>query len=149
LWQGPGIGERLRSYELARFYRTLAMLLNSGMPLPRSIDMSSALLSPVLRDRLKAAAREIREGVPVSRAFERHGLTTPIARRLLGVGERSGRMAEMVDRIASFYEDELTRWVDWFMLLFEPALMIIIGAIVGVILVLLYMPIFELAENVQ
>ena len=149
MWQIPGVGERLRSYELARFYRTLAMLLNSGMPLPRSIDMSSALLSPVLRDRLKAAAREIREGVPVSRAFERHGLTTPIARRLLGVGERSGRMAEMVDRIASFYEDELTRWVDWFMLLFEPALMIIIGAIVGVILVLLYMPIFELAENVQ
>jgi general secretion pathway protein F len=149
IWRVPGVGERLRSYELARFYRTLAMLLNSGMPLPRSIDMASALLSPVLRDRLQVAAREIREGVPVSRAFEQNDLTTPIARRLLAVGERSGRMAEMVDRIASFYEDELTRWVDWFLLLFEPALMMIIGAGVGLTLILLYLPIFELAENVQ
>jgi general secretion pathway protein F len=149
LWRIPAVGERMRGYELARFYRTLAMLLKSGMPLPRSVDMASALLSPALRDNLTIAAREIREGVQVSRAFEKHGLTSPIARRLLGVGERSGRMAEMVDRIASFYEDELTRWVDWFLLLFEPFLMVLIGAIVGVILVLLYLPIFELAENVK
>lgn len=149
LWAIPAIGDRLRTYELARFYRTLGMLLKSGMPLPRAIDMSGALLSPVLRNGLEQAAREIREGDPVSRAFQKQGLTTPIARRLLGVGERSGRMPEMVDRIASFYEDELTRWVDWFMLLFEPALMIVIGAIIGVILVLLYLPIFELAENVK
>jgi general secretion pathway protein F len=149
LWAIPAIGDRLRTYELARFYRTLGMLLKSGMPLPRAIDMSGALLSPVLRNGLERAAREIREGDPVSRAFQKQGLTTPIARRLLGVGERSGRMPEMVDRIASFYEDELTRWVDWFMLLFEPALMVVIGAIIGLILVLLYLPIFELAENVK
>lgn len=149
IWRVPGIGERLRSYELARFYRTLSMLLKSGMPLPRAIDMSSALLSPVLRARLDVAALAIREGAPVSRAFKEHGLTTPIANRLLGVAEHSGRMAEMVERIATFYEDELTRWVDWFILLLEPALMVVIGAITGLILVLLYLPIFELAENVQ
>ncbi len=149
VWLIPGIGDRLRTYELARFYRTLGMLLKSGMPLPKSIDMSGALLSPILRQGLEQAAREIREGEPVSRAFQKQGLTTPIARRLIGVGERSGRMPEMVDRIASFYEDELTRWVDWFMLLFEPALMVVIGAIIGLILVLLYLPVFELADNVM
>ena len=111
--------------------------------------MSGALLSPILRQGLEQAAREIREGEPVSRSFQKQGLTTPIARRLIGVGERSGRMPEMVDRIASFYEDELTRWVDWFMLLFEPALMVVIGAIIGLILVLLYLPVFELADNVM
>lgn len=148
-WLIPGIGDRLRTYELARFYRTLGMLLKSGIPLPKAIDMAGALLSSSLRNGLERAAREIREGAAVSRAFQKQGLTTPIALRLLSVGERSGRMPEMVERIASFYEDELTRWVDWFMLLFEPALMALIGTIIGLILVLLYLPIFELVENVK
>lgn len=149
LWRIPGVGERLRTYELARFYRTLGMLLKSGMPLPKAIDMAGALLSPILRNGLKRAAREIRKGDSVSRAFHKEGLTTPVTLRLLGVGERSGRMPDMVERIASFCEDELTRWVDWFMVLFEPVLMVLIGAIIGLILVLLYLPIFELAENVK
>ena len=68
--------------------------------------------------------------------------------RLLAVGERSGRMPQMVTRIASFHEDELARWIDWFVRLFEPALMVLIGALVGLIVVLLYLPIFELAESV-
>jgi general secretion pathway protein F len=58
-------------------------------------------------------------------------------------------MPHMVERIALFYEDELARWVDWFTRLFEPILMVLIGAIVGLIVVLLYLPIFELAENVK
>lgn len=149
LWKTPGVGERLRVYELARFYRTMGMLLKSGIPLPTALDMAGGLLSPVLRGGLVQAAREIREGQPVSRAFHTQGLTTQVSHRLLAVGERTGRMAHMVDRIALFYEDELARWIDWFTRLFEPILMVMIGALVGLIVVLLYLPIFELAEQVK
>jgi general secretion pathway protein F len=149
LWTLPAIGSRLRVYELARFYRSFGMLLKSGIALPAALDMAGGLLSPLLHHGLQGAARDVREGQAVSRAFERHGLTTHVSQRLLAVGERSGRMPQMVERIASFYEDELARWIDWFTRLFEPALMVLIGALVGLIVVLLYLPIFELAENLR
>jgi general secretion pathway protein F len=149
LWRLPGVGQRLRVYQLTRFYRTLGMLLKSGLPLPTALDMAGALLSPLLRQGLESAARDVRDGQSVSHAFGRHGLTTPVSLRLLSVGERTGRMPEMVERIALFHEDALARWVDWFTRLFEPALMVLIGALVGLIVVLLYLPIFELAENIR
>ena len=149
LWSLPAIGNRMRLYQLARFYRTLGMLLKSGIPLPEALDMSSGLLSPQLRGGMARAARSIREGQPVSRSLEREGLTTRIAQRLLIVGERSGRMPFMVERIAVFCEAELTRWVNWFTRLFEPILMVFIGGVIGLILLMLYMPIFELAGNIN
>lgn len=149
LWRLPALGERLRVYELARFYRTLAMLLDSGIALPAALDMAGGLLSSLLRHALARAAVDVREGQPVSRAFERHGLTTPVSQRLLAVGERSGHMPQMVARAALFHEEELARWIDWFTRLFEPALMVLIGVLVGLIVVLLYLPIFELADSVH
>jgi general secretion pathway protein F len=125
------------------------MLLDSGIALPTALDMAGGLLSPLLRHALARAAAQVREGQSVSRAFEQHGLTTPVSQRLLAVGERSGRMPQMVARAALFHEEELARWIDWFTRLFEPALMVLIGVLVGLIVVLLYLPIFELADSVQ
>ncbi len=68
---------------------------------------------------------------------------------MLRVGERSGDMGEMMERIAVFYDDEIARWVDWFTKLFEPLLMVAIGGVIGVIVVLMYLPIFELAGSMQ
>ena len=78
-----------------------------------------------------------------------NNLTTPVALRMLRVGERSGRMDEMMERIASFYDEEISRWVDWFTRLFEPLLMVFIGVAIGVIVVLMYLPVFELAGSIQ
>ena len=68
---------------------------------------------------------------------------------MLRVGERSGKIGDMMERIAAFYDEELSRWIDWFTKLFEPILMLLIGLVVGVVVLLLYMPIFELAGNIQ
>jgi general secretion pathway protein F len=149
LWRVPAIGERLKLYQLARFYRTIGMLLRGGMPLLASLQMGRELLHPVLRDRLAAASRSISEGRPVSASMEQHGLTTAVALRLLAVGEQSGNMGEMMDRIATFHDEEIARWVDWFTRLFEPILMAVIGLVIGAIVVLMYMPIFELAGSLQ
>ena len=81
--------------------------------------------------------------------MENHHLTTPVSLRMLRVGERTGRMGEMMERIAGFYDEEMARWVDWFTRLFEPILMALIGVIIGGIVVLMYMPIFELAGSIQ
>jgi general secretion pathway protein F len=65
------------------------------------------------------------------------------------VGERTGRMGEMMERIGLFYDDEIARAVDWFTRLLEPVLMVIIGLVIGTVVTLMYMPIFDLAGSVQ
>ena len=149
LWAIPAVGERMRLYQLARFYRTLGMLLRGGTPMVAALDMSAGLLSPALRARLGLAAQAIREGRSISEAMSANALTTPVALRMLRVGERSGRMDDMMERIASFYDDEISRWVDWFTRLFEPLLMAFIGVVIGLVVVLMYLPVFELAGSIQ
>jgi general secretion pathway protein F len=85
----------------------------------------------------------------VSQSLEAAGLTTPVALRMLAVGERGGNMGEMLEQIAAFHDEELSRWVDWFTRLFEPILMALIGLVIGAIVILMYMPIFELAGGIQ
>jgi len=145
----PAIRRRLLVYHLARFYRTMAMLLRGGIPMVPALGMLTTLLPGDLRPALLAATQRIREGVATSQALGDAGLTTPVAARMLRVGERSGDMATMMDRIAAFHDEELARWVDWFTKLFEPLLMALIGVIIGGIVVLMYLPIFELAGSLQ
>lgn len=149
MWQMPAIGTRLHLYQLAGFYRSLGMLLRGGMPVLVSLQMVSDLLQVSLRGQLTQAADSIREGHSISESMERYGLTTPVALRMLRVGERTGRMGEMMERIAAFYEDETAQWVERFTRLFEPLLMAFIGLLIGGIVVLMYFPIFELAGSIQ
>ncbi len=148
-WRTPAIGEHLRTFELARFYRSLGMLLVGGIPVVSALGMVSGLLSSHLRGGAATATDALRRGESISAAFAQGELTTPVAARLLRVGEKSGRMGEMMERIAIFHDEEMARWVDWFTRLFEPLLMVFIGLTIGLIVVLLYMPIFELAGSIQ
>ena len=83
------------------------------------------------------------------RRWSSNGLTTPVAARMLRVGERSGNMGEMMERIAAFCDEELARWVAVVTRLIEPLLMTVIGLIIGVIVVLMYFPIFQLAGSIR
>lgn len=148
-WRTPAIGEHLRTFELARFYRSLGMLLVGGIPIVQALGMVSGLLSAHLRQGATVAMEAMQRGETISAAFAHGELTTPVAARLLRVGEKSGRMGEMMERIAVFHDEEMARWVDWFTRLFEPLLMVFIGLTIGLIVVLLYMPIFELAGSIQ
>jgi general secretion pathway protein F len=121
----PAIGARMRVYHLARFYRTVGMLLRGGTPLVASL------------------------GASISTAMDENELATPVASRMLRVGEKSGDMAEMMERIAVFHDEELARWIEWFTRLFEPLLMALIGVVIGAIVVLMYLPVFELAGSLQ
>ena len=145
----PAIRDRVLIYHLARLYRTLGMLVRGGTPLVTALDMVGGLLPGPLRPRLAQAAQRIREGAPMSDCMLAAGLTSPVAVRMLRVGENSGDLARMMDRIASFHDEELSRWVDWFTKLFEPILMALIGIVIGGIVILMYMPIFDLAGSLQ
>lgn len=149
LWKLPIIGERARAYQLARLYRTLGMLVSAGIPIRSAIDQAMGILHNKLQTRMVKVKGLIHEGHPLSDAMELSELSTPVALRLLKVAERTGQMGEMLNRIADFHEEELNRWVDWASRLFEPLLMALIGLVIGVIVVMMYVPIFELAGSIQ
>jgi general secretion pathway protein F len=145
----PALGEKYKMYILARFYRSTGMLLQGGIPVTSALEMTSNVLNTFMQENLKHAIRDIKDGKSISVAMEKNGLCTSVALRMLRVGERSGQMGEMMLYIGEFYDDDIARWLDWFSKLFEPILMTLIGLIVGVIVVLMYMPIFELAGSLQ
>jgi general secretion pathway protein F len=111
--------------------------------------MVSGVLEPDLRAKLVHAKQSIVEGNSASISFEKHGLTTPIALSLLKVGEKTGRLGDMSEYIADYYDEQTSRWVEWFTKLFEPLLMSAIGIVIGLIVVMMYFPIFELAGSLQ
>jgi general secretion pathway protein F len=145
----PGLRERVRIYELSRLYLTLGMLSEGGIPIVHAIDTVQSMVSPAVRAGLRQARLAIESGQPLSNAFADNGLTTPISLRMLRVGERTGDMGPMLTQSAAFYDGEISRWIDRFTRTFEPLLMAAIGLVVGAIVVLLYMPIFDLAGDMS
>ena len=149
VWRVPALGKRMKVYQLARLYRTTAMLLRAGIPAVRALDMVRDLLAAHLRPQLMKAKRSIEQGQAMSAALGAVGLATPVAARMMVVGERSGDMGEMLSQIARFHDDEVARTVEWFTKAFEPILMAVLGLAIGGVVVLMYMPIFELAGSIR
>ena len=147
--QIPTVGNQYKIYQLALLYRTVGMLLAGGVHVVSAMEMVSGLLQPGTREKLLKARANIREGAPVSDSMNKFDLTTPIGLKLLRVGERTGRLDDMCEHIAHFYDEDTARWVDWFTRLFEPILMAVIGTVIGLIVVMMYFPIFELAGSLQ
>lgn len=148
-WRVRGLGHWLRLMHLSRFYRAISMLLQSGLPLPTALRMTESLLHPALRPGLQPALATIEEGQSLSTALHREKLLTTVAERLVSAGERSGNLAEMLEHAADFHDEETSLWVERFTKVFEPILMLMIGLFIGGIVVLMYLPIFDLAGSWQ
>jgi general secretion pathway protein F len=143
------IGPLIRMFRQAQFFRTASMLVGGGIPALRALTMCGALLTPEDQRSLGAALAAIAEGQPIGDAMAASGIADVVAQRMLEVAGRTGRLAETLGRIATFQEGDLTRSLDVAARLIEPALMILIGLVIGGIVVLMYMPIFELASGLQ
>lgn len=140
---------RVYLYAISRFYRTLGMLQQGGIPIVSALALARELLGEDRQGALDQVTEDIRSGVALSESLERQGLAPPVASDLLKIGEKSGDIGEKMLRIADFYDEDLSRWTEWFVRLFEPLLMLFIGLFIAFVVVLLYLPIFELAGSVQ
>lgn len=133
---------------LSRLYRTLALLLVSGIPLPQALEMARGIVNPLQSMELATAIVRLRSGQPLTESLAGSSLIPPIAESLLRVGERSGALADMADKLADFLDIALDRRVDMFSRLFEPLLMSFIGVVIGAIVLMMYSPIFDLVGSV-
>jgi general secretion pathway protein F len=145
----PVAGRLIRMFRHAQFYRTGSMLIEGGIPAVRAFEMSGSLLSPEDRRKLEQAIASIWEGASIGTALQNAGLADSVTLRMLAVAQRTGKLADILARIASFQEIALTRAIDVAARLFEPALMLFIGLLIGAIVVLMYLPIFDLASSLQ
>ncbi|AZN35724.1 type II secretion system F family protein [Iodobacter ciconiae] len=148
-WRLPRLEQYRRLFSLTRFYRTVGLLLAGGISVVHAMELAAQLLPLKMQIGLQQALVDVKSGQALSQALPRYQLTTPVSERLLRVGEQSGELATMCERSAQFCDEELERAIDMFTRLFEPILMLIIGVLIGGIVFLLYMPIFELAGNMQ
>ncbi|MCB5196413.1 type II secretion system F family protein [Deefgea salmonis] len=148
-WKLPRLEEYRRLFALTRFYRTVGLLLSGGLNLVAALELAAQLLPNSMRFALSQAIIDIKSGQQLSNTLAKYQLTTPVSERLLRVGEQSGELATMIERAAQFCDEELDRAIEMFTRLFEPILMLLIGILIGGIVFLLYMPIFELAGNMQ
>lgn len=140
LWQG---------YTLSRLYRALGLLLSGGIPVQISLAQVEQLLGQDEAHQLRKVSQRIAQGEPLSTALAESKLTTEISFQMLTVGERTGSVGEMLTKTAQFLEADTSKAVEAFSRIFEPVLMALIGLIIGVVVVMMYMPIFELANSLQ
>jgi len=149
LWRTPVIGPRMRLIELAALYRTLGLLLQAGVAVVPAMEASSELVGPSLRGSLQMATRRVKEGTRLSDSLHQCTLTTPVSLRMMRVGEQTGELGPMLERAATFYDEELARFTEWVGKVVSPVLMLVMGVLIGGIVVLMYLPIFQVAEQIQ
>ena len=125
------------------------MLIGAGVPAVAALLRSRDVIAAPLRPQLDAAIDAVRRGERFSVALDREGLATPVSLRMVRVGEQSGELGRMLGEAASFHDEELTRLTEIVTRIVNPALMLVMGGVIGTVVVLMYLPIFQLAEQVQ
>jgi len=144
----PLVGDLLLRQRLSRFCRALALLLEGGIPLSAALGVALPLASGGA-DVGAGLRQSLEDGYPLSSALARAGLATALSTRLLRAGESSGQLAGMLTRVADFHEDEVMRDIERVARVAEPILMLALGLLIGGVVLLLYLPIFDLAGGLQ
>ena len=146
----PLVGGITVRYALAGFTRTLATVLGSGIPIVEALRMSVGTLNnKVLERGLLMAVHRVEEGSRLSTALEGMKLMPPLALRMLTVGETTGSLEEMLSDISDYFEDEIERNLQVLTTAIEPAIMVVMGVVIGAIIVTMYLPIFKIASTVS
>lgn len=145
----PFFGMLLNEYALSTFCRTLSTTLASGIPVVQAMQMSRGTLNNRIMERqLSGAVNRIQEGAKISEALEQTGHFPVIALRMIGVGETSGSLVDMLTDVSEYYESEVERRLDRLTTMVEPIMMLTMGLLIGGIVVAMYIPIFQLAGTV-
>jgi type IV pilus assembly protein PilC len=143
LMKSPVVGETIRQLTLAQFTRSLATLLAGGITLPESVEIAGeAITNRWLRQSSSGVLTGIREGRSFTESLEKTGWVSDLAIDMIGVGEKSGALREMLDEVANFYDAELDVRLNTITTFIEPVILVFMGSLVMTILLAMYLPLF-------
>ena len=148
--RAPVFGPLVRKTALARFSRTLAALVRSGVPILESLDIvadtsGNSVVARAVRD----AQTAVKQGEPLAQRLEQHPVFPPMVTQMMAVGEETGAVDEMLDKIADFYDQEIEATVAALTSLIEPLLIVVMGAAVGGMVISLYLPMFNIIKLIK
>lgn len=146
----PLLGYATKTTDTARFARTLSILTSSGVPALEAMQIAVKLITNIpIQKAVEEAVNRVREGATIHLALKQTHFFPPMSVHMIASGEASGQLETMLDRVAHTQEDEITRLIDVALALFEPAIILIMGAIVLFIVLAVLLPIFQLNQFTQ
>jgi type IV pilus assembly protein PilC len=146
----PVFGQIAHKICLARFTRTLASLVRSGVPILEVLKIVSQVVGNVVMEKaIKASADDIERGEGISNALAKHPIFPTMVIRMLSAGEQTGNIDNMLERVANFLDEEIDATLSGLMSLIEPLLIVFLGITVGSMVVCMFLPIFNLANIVN
>ena len=147
LLKAPILGDIFRKISIARFTRTLATLLSSGVPILEGLDITARTAgNAILEDIVYQIRRHIEEGKAMSEPMRQSGFFPHMVCQMVSVGESTGELDTMLVKVADYYEDEVDVIVGNLLSILEPIMMVILGGIVGGIVISMYLPLFKLIQ---
>jgi len=150
LLRAPIIGPLLRKIAVARFTRTMATLIASGVPILDCLEITSSTAgNAVVEEAIMKVKRSIEEGRTIVEPLKESGVFPPMVVQMVGVGEQAGALEQMLTKIADFYEEEVDAAVGDLMTAMEPAMIVVLGTVVGGIVISMYLPIFTLVSKLS
>ena len=150
LLQLPWAGETVRKFATAQLARTLATLLGGGIPLVNALEIGGrAMTNRYLALELGEVSQRVREGESFAAALLARGVFPDVAVKMVEVGESTGALQEMLNSLAEFYDEDIETEVGRFITLIEPIILVVMGAVIALVVLALYMPLFELSSVVS
>jgi type IV pilus assembly protein PilC len=146
----PIFGGLFHKTALSRFARTLSVLSRSGVPILQSLDIvGETVQNSVVAKAVKEVQSSVKEGQSIAGPLEQHKVFPPMVVQMIAVGEETGALDTMLEKIADFYDDEVTAMVEALTSMIEPAMIAVVGGTVGAIVISLYLPTFKIFELIQ
>jgi type IV pilus assembly protein PilC len=146
----PVFGPLFHKVALARFASTLGMLLRAGVPILQALDnVKETVNNRVIADAIDDVKVSVREGESIAKPLGKHKVFPPMVVQMMAVGEETGAVDTMLDKVAQFYNNEVTAQVDALTSLIEPLLIAFIGGAVGAAVIALYMPMFNIIKIIK
>ncbi len=145
----PILGDLLRKTAVARFTRTLGTLLSAGVSILDGLEITARTAgNRVIHDAVMRSRSSIAGGETISEPLKQSGVFPPMVTQMINVGEQTGTIDEMLDKIADFYDDEVDTAVEALLSAMEPMLIVFLGVVVGGMIVAMYLPIFDMINVV-
>ncbi len=146
----PVIGDLLKKVSIAKFARTLATLMKSGVPILEGLEIVARVSgNKVIEMNLLKAKENIKEGESISKPLEKAKIFPPMVYRMVAVGEQTGELEKMLNKIADFYEEQVDAAIEALTSLMEPMIMVILGGLIGGIVISLFLPVFNISKLIQ
>jgi type IV pilus assembly protein PilC len=145
-----GIGKVVQKVAMARFARTLATLVAAGVDIIKALEIAGTTSGNwVVESALADVRAQVHQGIPIAQPLIEKPVFPPLVAQMVRVGEETGELEKMLDKVADFYEDEVDASIASLTSIVEPLMMIGVGAIIGVIVISMYLPMFKLLQLVQ